>query len=134
MWSKSIRISIPRLPFKFIPIIQFVHIINYYCVCSTTMKLYRLCVIGVAMVIWRSVESERADKFSETEASKYLVNANRELAQWTNRVVHSDWNWLTNLTDENAEKKVRILYCVFVKVFSKRALKISTTLHVFNCI
>lgn len=79
------------------------------------MKLYHLCVILClsGTVIWQPVLSAGIKKFShysEIEASKYLENTNHELTQWTNRVIHANWNWLTNLTNENAEKKVPILY------------------------
>lgn len=80
-----------------------------------TMKLYHLCVILClsATVVWRPVLSagiKNCSHCSEIEASKYLEKANHELTQWTNRVIHANWNWLTNLTNENAEKKVPIYY------------------------
>lgn len=73
-----------------------------------TMILLRSCfaIWLSAMVVWRPVVSQGAYKYSEIEAAKYLKNTNQALAKWTNRVIHSDWNWLTNLTNENAEKKV----------------------------
>lgn len=82
------------------------------------MKSYQFCAVIVMaiMVISRSVVSgQGTNKYSESEASKYLDKANHALAQWTNRVIHSDWNWLTNLTNENAEKKVYSLG--FYRVF-----------------
>lgn len=80
-----------------------------------TMKLYHLCVILClsSTIVWQPVLSAGIKKCtycSEAEASKYLEKANYELTQWTNRVIHANWNWLTNLTNENAEKKVCILY------------------------
>lgn len=76
---------------------------------SNEMKLHQLCIIlwTWAIFTWQPAISEVPNKkYSEIEAAKYLDNANHALAQWTNRVMHSDWNWNTNLTDENAEKKV----------------------------
>lgn len=72
------------------------------------MQLYRPCAVlwTLAVVFWRPALSQDTNQYSEAEAAKYLVNANQVLALWTNQVVHSDWNWLTNLTNENAQKKV----------------------------
>lgn len=71
-------------------------------------KLHQLCVTlwVSAMVIWQPVLSVETNKYSEIAASKYLNNLNHMMAQWSNRVVHADWNWITNMTNENAEKKV----------------------------
>lgn len=76
---------------------------------STEMKFIRLCMVlwSWAIATWQPVVSEGPNKkYSEVEAARYLENANHVLAQWTNRVINTDWNWNTNLTDENAEKKV----------------------------
>jgi len=82
--------------------------------CYSTMmiKLYYLYAILwlSATVVWRPVLSAGTKKYSEIEASKYLDNANHALTEWTNRVIHANWNWLTNLTNENAEKKVPTYY------------------------
>ncbi|XP_060842211.1 angiotensin-converting enzyme-like isoform X3 [Rhopalosiphum padi] len=74
------------------------------------IKLYYLYAILwlSATVVWRPVLSAGTKKYSEIEASKYLDNANHALTEWTNRVIHANWNWLTNLTNENAEKKIAI--------------------------
>lgn len=69
-------------------------------------QLFVLLILVLATAILRPVVSRSINKYSEVEASEYLENANRMLAQWSNRVVQADWNWLTNLTNENAEKKV----------------------------
>lgn len=82
--------------------------------------LYQSCVVICLLitVIWRPVVSEKlTNKYSETEAAKYLENANHALAQWTNRIVHADWNWLTNLTKENTEKKVISVIIIRCKYF-----------------
>lgn len=86
-----------------------IEILCYRCL---KMKLYNLCVVlwVLATVTWRPVLSTGTKKYSETEASHYLENANAVLAQWTNRVIHANWDWLTNLTNENAKKKVPIHY------------------------
>ncbi|VVC45911.1 Zinc finger C2H2-type,Peptidase M2, peptidyl-dipeptidase A [Cinara cedri] len=79
---------------------------------SITMKIssqsYAILWLSIMMVIWRAVVSEKINKYSEIEAAKYLDSTNQALAQWTNRIIHADWNWLTNLTNENAEKKLAI--------------------------
>ncbi|KAE9526929.1 hypothetical protein AGLY_013577 [Aphis glycines] len=69
--------------------------------------LYAILWLSVT-IVWRPVLSAGTKKYSEIEASKYLDNANYALTEWTNRVIHANWNWLTNLTNENAEKKIAI--------------------------
>lgn len=81
-------------------------------------KLFKLCAtIWIsALVIWLPVISHgTVNDYSETEAAKYLESANNFMAQWSNRVVHADWNWITNLTDENSEKKVQHYLIMFIK-------------------
>lgn len=80
-----------------------------YCFVGRIMwKLHQLCAaLWVSVtIIWQPVLSVGTNKYSEVEASKYLNNLNHIMAQWSNRVVHADWNWITNMTNENAEKKV----------------------------
>lgn len=101
-----------------------------------TMKLYHLCVILClsATVVWRPVLSagiKNCSHCSEIEASKYLENANHALTQWTNRVIHANWNWLTNLTNENAEKKlaINLEFSKFLKCMWEETVKYPWTTY-----
>lgn len=86
---------------------------------SIAMQLYRSCAVlwALAVVFWRPALSQDMNQYSEAEAAKYLINANQALALWTNQVVHSDWNWLTNLTNENAQKKVLHAHTFFADTY-----------------
>ncbi|XP_029345454.1 angiotensin-converting enzyme [Acyrthosiphon pisum] len=100
------------------------------------MKLYHLCVILYlsATVVWRPVLSagiEDSSHRSEIEASKYLENVNHEMAQWANQYALADWNWATNLTDENAAKKLAISleYSKFSKCMWEETVKYPWTTY-----
>lgn len=47
-------------------------------------------------------------KTNEQEAKNFLVDYNQELEKLTNIAVHADWEYNTNLTEENAEKSVNV--------------------------
>lgn len=83
--------------------------------------LYAILWLSVT-IVWRPVLSAGTKKYSEIEASKYLDNANYALTEWTNRVIHANWNWLTNLTNENAEKKVLAYY--LLRFHYKHSIKV----------
>lgn len=83
------------------------------------IKLHQLFIMLIwltVMTIWKPVVSRQINKYSEAEAAEYLDNTNRALGQWTNRVIKADWNWLTNLTNENADKKVLYFYIKYKKI------------------
>lgn len=47
-------------------------------------------------------------KTNEQEAKNFLADYNQELEKLTNIAVHADWEYNTNLTEENAEKSVNV--------------------------
>lgn len=81
---------------------------------SNTMELRLLYAILwlFAVVIWRPVASDGKNSYSESKAREFLHKANQVSAQEVNKVIVADWNWSSNLTDENS--KIKVLNYIFL--------------------
>ncbi|XP_050539416.1 angiotensin-converting enzyme-like isoform X2 [Daktulosphaira vitifoliae] len=95
------------------------------------LSKYQLWLYAVTVIAWQPVVLTEQVLDQEIEARKFLVFANQELAKWTNKLIHADWNWSSNLTDENAAEKLKTnaAYGKFVKELWKETTKFPWTTY-----
>ena len=65
-------------------------------------------LVLVGMVMTRHVDSQPLDATEETTAIRWLARHNEELMNVRFETMQADWNYATNITEENQEEKVGV--------------------------
>lgn len=73
--------------------------------------LYQIIKMIIVCLTFRSYFF-KPNNDNEEDAIRFLEDYNRDLENYTNIAVLADWEYNTNLTEENAQRAVSVFFCI----------------------